>query len=247
MTYDRAYLKEGAKASMRGYKPNPMGVSAVYLLILLIFSFLSQRLNNYTALYYELLQAFPYSGSTMSIPTSSPMNTVLLIVLQFAEMTLGVGFSIFCIRISRAEKGGFEDLFAAFPKFFRYAGLSIVMGVFIALWSLLLVVPGLIAAYRYRLSIYLAIDHPDWGIMDCIRESKRLMIGHKGKAFVLDLSFIGWMFLTGLTLGILGIWTTPYFRISQVRFYEYVLAANGKSYTIPEPHSSDDENGSDGN
>ncbi|MDR3148606.1 MAG: DUF975 family protein [Oscillospiraceae bacterium] len=229
MTFDRAYLKKDAQAAMRGYKPNPIGVAAVYLVICYILQGLTLRVNHFFENYSELMSAL-MNGYYPFIQSPTAADQLIGIVINIAIIMLAVGFSIFCMHVSRAQKGGFEDIFGAFTTFFRYFGLAFVMGIFICLWSLLLIVPGIIAAYRYRLAIYLAIDHPDWDIMQCINESKRLMYGHKGKAFVLDLSFIGWGILTGMTWGILGIWTAPYIGITNVRFYEWVLAANGESY-----------------
>ena len=100
--------------------------------------------------------------------------------------------------------------------------LQILSGIFIFLWSLLLVVPGIIAAYRYRQAIYILIDHPEMSVLECISESKRLMKGHKWELFVLDLSFIGWMILSAPpVLGLfVSIYTTPYTGLTYALYYE---------------------------
>ena len=84
--------------------------------------------------------------------------------------------------------------------------LNIVMSIFVFLWSLLFYIPGLIAQYRYRFAVYNLCENPDIGIMEAISMSKAQTAGFKWTLFVLDLSFIGWILLSGLTLGILDIW-----------------------------------------
>ena len=78
--------------------------------------------------------------------------------------------------------------------------------IFIFLWSLLFIVPGIIAAYRYRFALYNLCENPEMGVMEALNMSKAQTLGFKGQLFVLDLSFIGWYLLSGLTAGILLIW-----------------------------------------
>lgn len=82
---------------------------------------------------------------------------------------------------------------------------------FLVLWTLLFIIPGLIKSYSYRMVPYIIVDHPELSPTQTIDLSKRMMDGHKWHAFCYDLSFIGWFILTILTLGILGIfWVNPY-------------------------------------
>ena len=94
------------------------------------------------------------------------------------------------------------------------------MGLFVFLWSLLLIVPGIIAAYRYRMAPFLLLTHPEYGIMDCIRESKSRMAGYKMAFFLLDLSFLGWELLT--LVPILGwavsVWVKPYRQSTELLY-----------------------------
>ena len=92
------------------------------------------------------------------------------------------------------------------------------------LWSLLFIIPGIIASFRYALAFYILADHPEIGIFEAIRESKRLMYGNKLKLFCLELSFIGWFILGLLTAGIGMLWVMPYIIASTAGFYE---VANG--------------------
>lgn len=99
------------------------------------------------------------------------------------------------------------------------------MGIFIALWSLLLVVPGIIAAYRYRMALFLLLDNPEKSALACISESKRMMTGRKAELFVMDLSFIGWYILE--IIPFVSIWVTPYTQLSYVIYYEALRNSAG--------------------
>lgn len=92
---------------------------------------------------------------------------------------------------------------------------------FIVLWSLLLVIPGIVKAYAYRMVPYILADNPEMDAMDAINESSRMMQGHKWAAFVLDLSFIGWHILSVFTLGLLELfYVAPYVAASDAELYQ---------------------------
>lgn len=93
------------------------------------------------------------------------------------------------------------------------------MALFIWLWSLLFIVPGIIAAYRYRLAPYLMAENPNLGIREAVNMSKELMAGHKWRLFCLNLSFIGWGILSALTCGIGDLWLNPYIYAANAAFY----------------------------
>ena len=99
--------------------------------------------------------------------------------------------------------------------------------IFIGLWSILLVIPGIIKMYSYRLTPYLIKDEPELSATETITRSRELMRGHKREAFVLDLSFIGWYILGALTFGIVQFfWTAPYHESAKAEFYLEILQGN---------------------
>ena len=100
--------------------------------------------------------------------------------------------------------------------------LSLIKNIYILLWSLLFVVPGIIKSYAYALCEYLAIKHPDWEYKKCLEESQKMMNGHKFELFMLQLSFLGWDILSFFTLGILQIYVAPYKFASLAIYYEQV-------------------------
>lgn len=105
----------------------------------------------------------------------------------------------------------------------KYSRALPVMGltfVYIFLWTLLLIIPGIIKSYSYALTVYISEDNPDLTPEECINKSIEMMNGNKWKLFLLDLSFIGWLFLSILTLGIALLWFRPYLETARIYFYE---------------------------
>lgn len=145
---------------------------------------------------------------------SFPFNIFIAIPFELA-------FSIAILRFARGEKEDVvSNMFNEFGKYGRALGVSLLMKVYLFLWTLLLIIPGIIKYYSYAMTYYIAKDHPELGADDCIERSRQMMSGHKADLFLLDLSFIGWFILCLLTLGIGFLWLLPYAEASHVVFYE---------------------------
>jgi len=151
-------------------------------------------------------------------------------LLITGPMTLG--YAMFAISIFRKRETSPAEVFYGFERFGKALGLYIVMVIFVLLWSLLLIVPGIIAAFRYSMSFYILADNPNMGIMEAINESKRMMRGNKWKFFCLNLSFIGWGILCLLTLGIGFLWFLPYMEVSIIAFYDILNGSLRSARTI---------------
>lgn len=106
-----------------------------------------------------------------------------------------LGYVGFCLAVLRKKEASITQVFEGFEHVLKATLLTIVMGIFIVLWSCLFIIPGFIAAFRYSQAYNIMHDHPEYGIMQCIGESKRMMAGNKMKLFVLMLSYIGWLLL----------------------------------------------------
>ena len=94
------------------------------------------------------------------------------------------------------------------------------MLLFTFLWTLLLIIPGIIAVLSYSMTFYILADDNSIGAMEAIDKSKKMMDGYKWKYFCLGLRFIGWSLLCILTLGIGFLWLLPYMQVSVVKFYD---------------------------
>lgn len=107
------------------------------------------------------------------------------------------------------------------PSYGRNVGGMFLRDLFIFLWSLLLVIPGIVKTYSYRMVPYILADNPDITGMEAITLSRQMMNGHKWQTFVLDLSFLGWYILSAFTLGILGIfYVNPYKAGTDAELYQ---------------------------
>ena len=90
------------------------------------------------------------------------------------------------------------------------------------LWSLLFIIPGIIAAIRYSQAFLIKLDDPDLSATECIDKSKEMMNGHKMDYFLLILSFIVWFILGVFTCGILYLWLIPYYSTTICNFYNEI-------------------------
>ena len=98
--------------------------------------------------------------------------------------------------------------------------LYLLQSIFIFLWSLLFVIPGIIKTFSYSMSFYIKADHPEYDWNKCITESRKMMDGHKFRLFCLYLSFIGWILVAIITCGIGMFWISPYINTAKAHFYE---------------------------
>lgn len=227
MTLNRAELKANAKIDIKQTKPNVILVTLVYVLIIYVLEILSAKLSGEMLQMKAMLEAV-YNGDTSFILPQveiTPVASIIVFALGIMSTMLGVGYSLFCLNAVRHRAPAYGNLFDPFGMFFKILWLNILMNVFIMLWSMLFVIPGIIAAYRYRMAVYVLLEHPECSALECIRESKRLMQGHKGELFILDLSFIGWAILC--TIPFVTLWVSPYMELTNVWFY--VSLADGPS------------------
>ena len=113
------------------------------------------------------------------------------------------------MAIRRDERAEFPTLFDGFSFVGKVIGLNIVIMVFTFLWSMLFVIPGIVAAYRYRFALYNLYENPGIGVMEALDMSKRQTTGYKMQLFMLDLSYFGWTFLAALPAALLE-WCVSY-------------------------------------
>ena len=134
-----------------------------------------------------------------------------------------VGLIIFSLAISRKQDPQLSQIFDGFKKFGVALGAYLLQTIFIFLWLLLLIIPGIIAALSYALTFYIIAENDSIGPLEAIRKSKEIMRGNKWKLFCLGCRFIGWYLLCVLTLGIGFLWLTPYMMISYAKFYDDLI------------------------
>ena len=240
-------LKAQANQIIRSSNPKPTHVAAVFLAISVVFGLLSTYLIGSGMSYNDLMQInqhlengnLDYAIRYMSDYMPSAASHGIDLLIQIVMSIVSVGFMMFLLNTIRRNEPCFGNLLDGFGMPFRIVLMNILIYLFVVLWSMLLLIPGIIASYRYRMSTYLLIDHPEYSPADCIRESKRLMKGHKWELFCLDLSFIGWALLGGIPMlgWLIRIWTTPYMGLTYALFYEQL---SGKNASHDSSHGSYD-------
>ena len=120
-----------------------------------------------------------------------------------------------------------SSIFQGFDDFGSNLVLGLMQTLLISLWSLLFVIPGIIKSYSYALAYYIKAEHPEYGWRECLNESEKMMEGNRMRLFSLNLSFIGWLFLSIFTCGLGSLWVSPYMQASTAVFYEELKKEQG--------------------
>ena len=131
-----------------------------------------------------------------------------------------VSGAVFFLTFTRSGTYEVGMMFAGFKLFGKALAANLLMTLFILLWALLLIVPGIIASIAYSQTFYLLAQDPTLGSLEAIRRSRDLMRGHKWRYFCLGFRFLGWVLLCVLTLGIGFLWLAPYARMTYARFFD---------------------------
>ncbi|MEI2364841.1 DUF975 family protein, partial [Niallia circulans] len=146
-----------------------------------------------------------------------PQATILNTIISLLLIPLSISIVWFYLDIVREKNTEISQVFTIYTDvktMLKLIGTSIMIGIFTFLWSLLLLIPGIIKALAYSQTFMLLKDHPEYSVFEAITESRRRMKGYKGKYFLLNLSFIGWGILCLFTLGIGFLWLAPYIYTS---------------------------------
>lgn len=136
------------------------------------------------------------------------------------------GLAVSFLHNHREEKVDIENLFDGFRggRYFRTFGAMFLVEIFTLLWSLLLIVPGIMKSFSYALTPYIILDKPELSVNEAINLSCKIMKGRRLKLFCLYLSFIGWGILSILTFFIGLLWLLPYMEAATAAFYEDACA-----------------------
>ena len=188
---NRAELKTNAKAQIKGK-------IGIMLLITLIIGAVS-------AVASWLFGLIPVVGKILGPAIVAP---------AFALSTARVA-----LNVAAGCKPSAKDAFCGFNDFWSAIKLNLLTGLYIFLWSLLLVVPGIIKTFAYSMSTYILAENKGKSARECIKESKEMTNGYKFDLFVLGLSFIGWNLLCIVTFGIALIWVLPYMQVTYANAY----------------------------
>lgn len=142
-------------------------------------------------------------------------------------LDIPLGFGVLLVFLWFAKEGkSFEmkDVFSAFNKiyYWKSIGVSLLMVIYIVLWALLLIVPGIIKAFSYSMAPYIIAENPEMRAEEAIQRSMKMMEGHKMELFILFLIGFGLVILSVFTLFIGLLWISPWMQVAMVKFYLYV-------------------------
>ena len=185
--------RSDALKTLQHHWSQPVWTTVVYMIICYILSF--------------IIYLFPIMGIVI---------TILLMPIRYRYNQNFLLFTRF------HGTGMLRTLFKGYSRMGRSTAIPLFYTLFVALWSLLLIVPGIIVACSYSMVYYVAKDYSKMSAFDCLEYSKKIMDGHKKQLFKLILGFWAWFLLCIVTMGVGLIWLLPYIRVSMASFYEDV-------------------------
>lgn len=227
---NRVMLKDQAKAILKNNYVKLLGFTFITVILGLTFvSFGAQTsMDNYTTYYY-----FSIFGLSFRM---NPNGAMLALVAFYTVIALVFGIAVSPVlsyglqnAYKYASTDSLEgyDLFCGFRKNYKNIVIvNLLKGIFIALWTLVFIVPGIIKIYQWRYTNQILEEHPDWNYKQVLEASEDLTNSHKMDLFVLDLSFIGWYILFAildmLTLGLANYLLLPYVYQTDAEAYHWI-------------------------
>lgn len=153
-------------------------------------------------------------------------TTISIGALGLAELILGgvvqLGYAKHLLKQQDRQEASFSDLFSEFERFGQGFAQKFLRGLYIFLWSLLFIIPGIVADLSYAMTPFIMAEHPDMTAGEAIAASKTMMDGHKWELFVLRFTFIGWNILAALTMNVGNVVLNPYKNAAEAAFYRQV-------------------------
>ena len=225
---NRIELKLNAKAITKSARVSAYQMTLLYLVIRFVLGLADNYVSADEGTWVEIGDMqFQVQSLFHHAAFPTPVVVFVSVLVWLLGCVLAAGYVLYHQGVRRGEEMPISSLFDGFGFVGKIVLLNLVMTVFVALWSMLFIIPGIIAGYRYRFALYNLCENPGLGVMDALNMSKAQTKGYKLDLFVLDLTCIGWSLLCGLTLGILSIWITPYIQQTDLGYFEAIKAEKG--------------------
>ena len=214
MKQNQEYKNEVLAALKGNWAPAVLATLVYYLLTLFLIS------------PYEVAVFRTNSADIMGLMAASRWYGVFFLgmILVIGPFLVGYVNSFKKLLVEGDDRITANSFREGFKPYWRSVWAYLFRGILITLWSLLLIIPGIIKSLSYAMTMYIVKDHPELTVNEAIDLSKDMMYGHKYDLFYLYISFIGWYLLSILTLGIGTFWLMPYIETAQASFYEDVKA-----------------------
>lgn len=157
------------------------------------------------------------SSTTFNLHISP--SSILGLVQLIIGGVIQIGYCSFLLKQLDCVEHNYKELFSRFDYFGTGFAQKFLRELYTTLWTLLLIIPGIVASLSYAMTPFILADHPELTASQAIQQSKTMMDGHKADLFMLHLTFLGWDILAALTLNIGYLWLNPYKNAADAVFY----------------------------
>ncbi len=151
-------------------------------------------------------------------------------LFSFAAFIIGgvlqLGYCRFLLRQHDGRSVEFNDLFSQFDRFGAGFAQRFLRNLYVTLWSLLFIIPGIVKSYAYAMTPFIMAEHPNLTASQAIDLSIQMMDGHKTDLFILDLTFLGWSILASLPFNLGHLVLNPYKNAAYAAFYRQLQVEN---------------------
>ena len=225
--FDRAKYKSFARTQLKSRMGIPIFMTLVLFILTVIIeipifrsifsiyqSTILQGIPNSLELFEQSLREFQKS-SIATLLAWLRLIVIVIVVMAQTHVYLKMSRSPDAVHAS--------DFFEGFTLYLRALFAAMWQYIFIFLWTLLFVIPGIIKMIAYSQTNYIVAEFKNVPVLEALNISKKITKGHKWNLFILDLSFIPWYLLGYLTLGLAFLWITPYIRMTKINAYHALL------------------------
>lgn len=218
MLFDRIKYKNFSKTQLKGRYKIPVLMMLVTFFVLTLASVPSIfEENKFIESFDDLVLNYSFDLKSFLLNLSDILVSLLIFIFGFAFINV-------FIKMSKSPN---PVKFSDFIEGFEMWGKSILAGLWqslwIYLWSLLFIIPGIVKSYAYSQNFYLLCEYKNLSVTKALKISMKLTNGHKWDLFILDLSFIGWVLLSCITCGIALFYVVPYYEMTKVNAYHALL------------------------
>ena len=239
----RVDIKTEAKEILRSAKVSPILITLIVMAIAFVLNrvvilveygalFPIGFIQRYAEAYQQAFATGDVSGLqalAASLPESTTMSFFFSTLVSLFMVILNAGYFIYCMGIRQGVEMPYSTLTEGLSVAGKLIWCWVQLTVRTFLWSMLFVIPGIVAAYRYRFAYYNLLTDSTLSAGEAIRLSCQQTAGIKMDLFVLDLSFIGWLLLSAITMSLLDMWLTPYITLCDLAYFEDAQKRLGRS------------------
>ena len=192
-------LKQASRQCLRDSGAHPLRLTVLFLLCLYAVTVTSDMVSYFFD--RQLNQTTGFDAMDLKA-TADLWNVGSFFVVNLLAMLWSAGYDAFTLHLSRGQTASFQDFFQGFRMVGKVLAVVLLRAVYVFFWSMLLVIPGLVAIYRYRMAVFVILDNPNMTASQALATSSRLTYGKKAELLMLDLHFF-WYYLPTAITGIL--------------------------------------------